>query len=47
MPHIEELTAVPESEVAEVVSDFESEGAKVEKIKQRDGNWTVRATFAD
>ena len=47
MSRIEQLTDVPENEVAEVVSDYESEGATVEKIKQADGNWTVRATFPD
>ena len=41
----EVLTDVPDSDVNEVVGDFESEGATVEKTKQPDGNWTVTATF--
>nr|VFJ43020.1 MAG: hypothetical protein BECKDK2373B_GA0170837_10047 [Candidatus Kentron sp. DK]VFJ55559.1 MAG: hypothetical protein BECKDK2373C_GA0170839_104915 [Candidatus Kentron sp. DK] len=51
MPRIEELNDVPEDQVDEVVSDFESEARSeeekvtVERIKQSDGRWTVRATF--
>jgi hypothetical protein len=45
MPQIKELNDIPSDDVDEVVSDFKSEGAQVEKIKQPDGNWTVRATF--
>lgn len=45
MPRVEELNNIPPSEVDEVVADFQSEGADVEKIKQPDGNWTVKATF--
>lgn len=45
MSHTEELKNVPPGEVEQVVADFESEGAKVQKIEQADGNWTVRATF--
>jgi hypothetical protein len=47
MPRIEELEGIPSSDVEEVISDFESEGAQVEKILQEDGNWTVRARFPD
>lgn len=45
MPHIEELTDVPTSDLDELVEDFESEGATVETTKQPNGKWTVRATF--
>ena len=47
MPRIEELDNIPNSDVEEVISDYESEGAQVEKIQQDDGRWTVRATFPD
>ena len=47
MARVEELTDIPSNEVNEVVEDFESEGASVQKIEQQDGNWTVRATFPD
>jgi hypothetical protein len=47
MSRIEELESIPNSDVEEVISDFESEGAQVEKIQQDDGKWTVRATFPD
>lgn len=45
MPRQEILTDVPDSDLARVVKDFESEGATVTKEKQPDGNWTVTATF--
>ena len=38
------LTDVPQAEVDQVVRDFEDEGCTVEKVKQPDGNWTVKAT---
>ena len=38
---------VPESDVDQVVKDFEDDGCKVEKTKQTDGNWTVTATCPD
>lgn len=37
------LTDIPESDLDQVVSDFESEGCTVTKKKQADGNWTVKA----
>lgn len=37
------LSDIPDSEVAEVVSDLESEGGTVTKVKQADGKWTVKA----
>ena len=37
------LRDIPDSEVAEVVSDLESEGCTVTKVKQSDGKWTVKA----
>jgi hypothetical protein len=45
MPRVETLSDVPDSEVDQVVKDFESEGAKVTKTQQPDGKWTVVATF--
>jgi hypothetical protein len=41
------LRNVPDSEVDQVVSDFESEGANVERTQNPDGTWTVTATFPD
>ena len=41
------LTNIPDSEVDEVVRDFESEGASVEKTQNTDGTWKVTATFPD
>jgi hypothetical protein len=38
------LTDVPDTDVDELVADFESEGFSVTKTKQADGNWTVVAT---
>jgi hypothetical protein len=40
------LSNVPDSKVNEIVSDFESEGATVEKTREN-GTWTVTATFPD
>lgn len=45
MARIEELNDIPPAEVDQVVDDYTSEGAEVEKTKQADGNWTVKATF--
>ena len=41
------LRNVPNSDVDEVVGDFESEGATVEKTENSDGTWNVTATFPD
>lgn len=41
------LRDVPESEVAEVVGDLESEGCTVTKIKQANGKWTVKAVCSE
>ena len=38
---------IPESDVNQVVEDFESEGCTVEKTPQPDGKWTVTATCPD
>jgi len=38
------LTDIPQSDVDQVISDFASEGCKVNKTRQPDGNWTVKAT---
>lgn len=45
MSRVEILKDIPDSEVEEVVSDFKSEGASVEKEKQDNGSWKVTATF--
>lgn len=45
MSRIEVLKDIPDSEVEEVVSDFESEGASVEREEQDNGLWKVTATF--
>lgn len=47
MVRLEQLTDIPPDEVDQVVEDYRSEGAAVEKIEQPDGNWTVNATFSD
>lgn len=38
------LTDIPNADVDEVASDFESEGCTVIRVKQSDGNWTIVAT---
>lgn len=45
MGHVETLTDIPEDRVDDKAAMFEAEGATVEKIKQEDGNWTIKATF--
>ncbi len=45
MPRKETVKDVPDDKVDQVVKDYESEGAKTEKIRQSDGKWTVIATF--
>jgi hypothetical protein len=47
MPRVEVLTDIPDSQVDQVVEDFESEGATATKTRQANGLWTVRATFPD
>ncbi len=47
MPKIKELKDVTDDELDELVSDFESEGATVQKTKQSNGLWTVTATYPD
>ena len=44
MSEVRIIKDIPDSEVDEVVRDLESEGCTVEKEKQPNGNWTVRAT---
>lgn len=41
------LTDVPDDQVDSVVADFESEGAKVQRTRQKNGKWTVTAYFPD
>jgi len=45
MSRVELLTDVPDSDLDELVSDFENEGATVQKKKQADGKWAVVAVF--
>lgn len=37
------LTDIPDSEIKQVVKDFESEGCVVKKTRQYNGKWTVIA----
>jgi len=46
MERTETLTDVPDNALADVVSDFESDGAMVVTTRQPDGNWTVVAYFS-
>ena len=43
----EVLTDIPTSDLSQVISDFESEGAKVKTVKQDEGHWIVEAVFLD
>lgn len=47
MPTVREIKDIPESEVDQIVADFESERCTTEKEKQTNGLWTVRATCPD
>jgi hypothetical protein len=48
MSRIEEFSDLSESEADELVIIYKKAGAtKVEKIKQDNENWTVRATLPD
>ena len=47
MTAVNELKDVPEEEVEGKVAEYESLGYEVEKIKQPDGRWTIRATDED
>ncbi len=40
------LTDIPKDQKEQVVKDFQSEGAAVTVARQKDGRWTVRASFA-
>jgi hypothetical protein len=42
----ETLTDIPEKLLDEIIASFALEGAKVEKLRQPDGKWTVVAVFA-
>jgi hypothetical protein len=39
------MNNVPDNEVAELVSDFEDDGATVSKVREPDGEWTVIAVY--
>ncbi len=45
MPKERVLTGVPESDVEEVIADFESDGAEVVKERQTDGTYTTSVQF--
>ena len=45
MKKVEVLTDVPASKVDKLVAQFKAEGAKVEKVDEGDGEFTVIATF--
>ena len=40
------LTDIPDDQKEQVVVDFQSEGAAVTVVRQKNGRWTVRASFA-
>jgi hypothetical protein len=40
------LTDIPDDQIGKVVADYKSEGASVTFVRQSDGSWTVRASFA-
>lgn len=45
---IQETTDVPNDKLDQVVNVYKLDSPiKIEKIKQPDGKWTVRATFPD
>lgn len=45
---VQETTDVSESKLAQVVAGYQLDNPiKIEKIKQPDGKWTVRATFPE
>ncbi len=45
---IQETTDVPENKVDQVVAGYQLDNPiKIEKIKQPNGKWTIRATFPD
>jgi hypothetical protein len=41
----ETLTDIPDELLDEIIASFALEGAKVEKLRQPDGKWTVVAVF--
>lgn len=41
------LTDIPKDQIDQVVKDFQSEGAAVTVARQKDGRWTVRASFTN
>ena len=47
MTTVKVLKDIPESDVDQVVSDFESQGCTVKKEQQSNGKYTVRATCPD
>lgn len=47
MATVKVLEDIPESDVDQVIRDFESEGCTVEKKEQPNGKFTVRATCPD
>ena len=47
MPKKRTLTDVSDADVGQLVDDFRSEGAIVQKTRQPNGLWTVVATIPD
>ena len=44
MAIVNELKDIPDNKVDQKVAEYKSLGYKVEKIKQPNGKWTIRAT---
>ncbi len=47
MSRVEELKDLSQAQAQQTAEDYKSLGAKVETIKQKDGRFTVKATFSD
>lgn len=39
------LTDIPDDQKEQVIADFQSEGAAVTVVRQKNGRWTLRASF--
>ena len=44
MANVNELKDIPDYKVDQKVAEYKSLGHTVEKIKQHNGKWTIRAT---
>jgi hypothetical protein len=47
MPTVKVLKDIPESDVDQVIEDFETEGCTAKEERQANGMYTVRATCPD